>query len=89
MQGTWENGRFVLASTKDERIADLTKQRDELQAELAALKQQDPVAIVEGAVMFHDKEHATFMVKIENCWDNPITKGAKLYLAPQPSGKEE
>ena len=30
MQGTWENGNFVLASTKDEKIARLSKDAERL-----------------------------------------------------------
>ena len=38
MQGTWENGQFVLASTKDAQITNLTRQLAEVTAERNALK---------------------------------------------------
>ena len=41
MQGTWENGRFVLASTKDAQIAALREERDRLAEELVEARKPD------------------------------------------------
>lgn len=48
MDGFWENGRFVLRSTIEERVRNRDKENDQLRARIAELERENDNLIAEG-----------------------------------------
>jgi len=83
MQGTWENGRYVLASTKDDKIARLEREKAQ------AIRALEIKAAANEEAAKRSPQHAD--------WSNGVAKGMReaidiLSNAPhqarRPAGEE-